>query len=358
MPYEIDFIGVKAHQASGDADAIAMRWKVANNNYKVIIYDGGYEAHGEELKNILEEYYFPDNQNKVIDAVIVSHPDKDHVSGLKTILESFDVSALYMNRPWKYLSELYDKLKDGRITIESLERRLKESYSFIAELEEIALDKGIAIHEAFEGEIIENKLTVLSPTKEFYLDLLVESKKSPELQEGVNNQFPVNRAESISEDWNTETLREDVETSAENEMSLVILGEMGDENLLLVGDAGIRALDKAIEYAKRINKFIKDTVKFMQIPHHGGRHNVNPSVLNKMIGEKVQEGVKTGKTAFVSVGENSDHPRKSVVNAYLRRGVDVYKMNGHTVNHSKGDMPNRDGWRTATKEEFNRCVEN
>lgn len=153
MAYEIDFIGVPEEKAKKDADVIAFRWKT-ENGFKRCVYD----------------------------AVFVSHSDKDHTSGLKIILENFKVKALYMNRPWLYADELYPKVNDGRKTVESLKRELKEKFVYIADLEEIALRKDIPVYEAFTGVKIESKLLILSPTKEQYKELLVASDKTP-LQE-------------------------------------------------------------------------------------------------------------------------------------------------------------------------------
>jgi beta-lactamase superfamily II metal-dependent hydrolase len=162
---------------------------------------------------------------------------------------------------------------------------------------------------------------------------------------------------SLEESWNDEALRESVDTSAKNEMSIVILGNMDEENFLLTGDAGIRALDMSISYAEDQCVSIKDTVKFLQVPHHGGRHNLSPSIMDRLVGGIVEEGKSTDKTAFVSVALNSDHPLQMVVNAFIRRGVRVYKTNGNIIHHSKGDMPARSGWSSLTKLEFDDLVE-
>lgn len=84
-----------------------------------------------------------------------------------------------MNRPWLYIDEIWDKVNDGRITKDSLVRRLKEQYKYICDLENVAVEKGIEIIEAFQGTTIEDKLEILSPSKDFYLHLLVESNKTP-----------------------------------------------------------------------------------------------------------------------------------------------------------------------------------
>lgn len=358
MAYELDFIGVD--EETKDADAIGIRWKTDDENYVVGVYDGGLQVYGEELKEHMEKYYFNDTEEKIIDFVICSHSDEDHTSGVKEILENFNVKALYMNRPWIYVDEIFDKVDDGRITKESLKRRLREKYSYIADLEDIAIEKDIPIYEAFEGMIICNKLTVLSPAKDFYLDLLVESDKTP-LEESASLKFILKEAfqkvlNALIETWKEENLKEDVKTSAENEMSVVILGQMDEENFLLTGDAGLRALNASIDYAESKFITIKDDVNFYQIPHHGGRHNVSTSLLNSMVGEVVDEGETNDKVAFVSAAKNSDHPLQMVVNAFIRRGVKVYKTNGGIIHHHR-NMPDREGWTSITNLNFKNEVE-
>lgn len=356
MAYEIDFISVGS-EVKQDADAFCFRWadgcdKDGNPLYKIGVFDGGFEAHGKAMVRHLNKYYFCDvdgkksHEEKVIDFVFVSHADQDHVSGLKEILEEFSVTALYMNRPWEYVDELYEIVKDGRITLKSLEDRLKTSYANIATLEKIAEEKSIPIYTAFAGDVIAEHLRVLSPSRDFYLTLLAESNKTPQMENIFDSARESIRKFSayllnIAENWNFETLREGVTTSAENEASVVLLGQMEDETFLLTGDAGLRALSNAMDYAEsELGIELKDSVSFYQIPHHGGRHNVSPSILNRMIGDKVKEGSAVAKAAYVSVAKDSDHPLKVVTNAFVRRGVKVYQTNGNIIWHHM-NMPNR-----------------
>ena len=361
MAFEIDFIGIRQDLCKKDADAIAIRWQ-DESTYKVAIYDGGFQVHGEALVKHLNTYYF-DACKRIIDAVIVSHPDQDHTAGLKEVLENFTVNALYMNRPWKYAIELYDKVSDGRMTPNSLEKHLKNKYPFIADLETIAMEKNIPIFDAFEGTIVSGALTILSPSEQFYKDLIVESDKTPlenKSQDGLFESFLSAAKHSVRnalESWGVETLRENVSTSAENEMSVVLLGQVSVDKFLLVGDAGIRALSNAMDYAEYyLNVKLSDTVKFFQIPHHGGRHNVSPSILNRMLGPKRLVEFANDRTAFVSAADDSDHPLQMVVNAYLRRGCKVYKNGGVNLWHHVG-MPIRSGYSSAKEEKFNEHVE-
>ena len=269
-----------------------------------------------------------------------------------------------MNRPWLYADELFDKVNDGRMTIESLRRKLRNTYKTIAEIEDIALDKGIVIHEAFQGDEVEGKLLIASPSRQLYLDLLVKSEKTPleENQSASSMSFSdvvkgvKNYIYSLFETWKEELLREEVETSAENETSIVLRGAIDFDGFLLVGDAGVIALNEAMDYLESIGEDIKESVELYQIPHHGSRHNVNPSTLDRMFGERVNEGVTTGKIAIASVAKDSDHPLRIVTNAYLRRGVRPFKTDENITCHSCGNMPMRN-WGHSEMIEFSREVE-
>ena len=358
MPYEIDFIGI--NEDSKDASAIAMRWEKQDGGYTVGVFDGGFQIHGEALVNLLDTYYFPDAKEKVVDFMICSHPHDDHIQGLKTILENFTVRNLYMNRPWRHVKELHPFVRHRNMKPEGLRNQLRESYASLAELEELAIEKKVPIHDIFQGMVISDRLDVLSPSKEFYLEQLIESDKTP-LRKDASFQerameFAKRTVNWIQETWNSEELRETVETEPDNETSTVILGTMEEESFLLTGDVGIKGLRKAIDYADSCGISLRDTVNVYEIPHHGGRHNVSPSILNDLLGEIVEEGTETGKDALVCAGRNSDHPLQMVVNAFRRRGVKVYKAAGGTVSHYRGNMPFR-GWWNAPEVPFNSLVE-
>lgn len=367
MAYEIDFIGVSKDSVKVDADAIAIRW-IENNddvkNQKVIVYDGGLYAHGVKLKWLLNRAYFKDVPLPVIDAIIVSHSDDNHVTGLKELLKEFKVKALYMNRPWLFAEEFSRITIDtGNSTTEHVEKALKAKYPTIAEIEEIALENGIPIYKAFQGTIIEEKLNVLSPSEAFYKRLLIESCKPSEPDNESARLFKhiysniLARSKGALEKWGIETLRENEPTSPNNNMSVVLLGNMEEESFFLTGDSGIEALNHAIEYAEQNLKFsLQEKIKFMQMPNHGDRHNISPSILDKIVGPIVKQGTYKNITVFASSAQESVCPYQMVVNAFVRRGCKVYKTNGNILWHHL-NMPLRDGYHTAKQENFDIHVE-
>lgn len=371
VDYEIIFTGA-GDKVEKDADAICLRYKSGtdasgNDEYKTLVYDCGFEANANAAQDFMNGHFFAGGKARKIDYVVASHMDADHISGLKLILENYEVGALYANLPWNYTDELYDKINDARITKESLAERLKSSYSNLDDLEKVAKKQKIEIKETFAGELIGDKIRVLSPSKDFFLENIATSAKNEFLE---SKEEPTANAleklllgvketiRKVKAFWEEENLREAVETSAENETSVILFGEMGtDRNFLLTGDAGVKALNAATKQAEKMGIILAESVSFYQIPHHGSKHNVSPSVLDSIVGPKVAKGTIGRKTAFVSTAKGSDHPRKIVLNGFITRGVKAFNSNGAHLRHHVGSMPNIEGWGTATPEEFSDEVE-
>ena len=271
---EIDFLEA-GDKGSGDAIAIRHR---QNNLDWVYVVDGGYGDDGQKLVDQIRKYFGNPN---LIDHVVLTHPDADHASGLATVLDEFDVGRLWMNRPWEHIDELmprFERYQDRNRLI----ARLKRDFPKPAELEEIADDKRIEIKDAFAGTSI-GEFTVLSPSKATYLDLIVESDKTP---------VPASKAAALPEAlaaarWGEENMKGDSEgTSAENETSIVQWAHVCGKKMLLTGDAGVRALSEAHETAVSLGKSTAG-VDWLQVPHHGSRRNVSSDVLDTWLGKKL-----------------------------------------------------------------------
>lgn len=361
MAYEVDFVG--STKAAKDYDAVAFRYKTAVGKWVTCVFDGGTSDAGADLVEHLRNYYV--GEGAPIDVIFCSHPDLDHASGLKQVLEEFPVHFLVMNRPWEYLDDLFERVKDGRITKQSLEKTLREKYQHISDLEKIAKSKGCTILQGIVGENLGENLQILSPTKEFYIQCLADSEKTPVMESAANskhifsalNTAVKTMAKWLKGIWGTDAIREGENTTPDNESSIILrVCPPNEKPFLFVGDAGCKGLTAALDLADT-KKIPLNTCDFLQVPHHGGRHNVSPSVLNRLIGAMVEEGTKPTKTAFVSVCKDSDHPRKCVVNAFLNRGCSVFATRGQSKHHFRGDVPTREGWIAATAEPFSERVE-
>ena len=355
--YEIDFIPVGEGERSGDA--IAMRI-TENGETEIYVIDGGTKASGEALVQHVRDYYGTDR----VDYLISTHPDMDHISGLKVVLEELEVGELWMHKPWDHAPKIINDILDGRITQHSLSERIKKSVRLATEVEEIAKKKQqkkkIKICEPFQGAKIGSYFYVLSPSKEWYIELLKNFDKMPPTKSTLIPEcqsFASSTDDTAYEDWYNETLKEDGETSARNESSVVLLGILPDNyGVLLTGDAGRQALTKAYEYALDCDYDLQQC-QFVQMPHHGSRRNVSPDLLNKLLGPILPAFSLARKISFVNTSMGTpDHPKKSVVNAFIRRGVKVIATQGGARCYHSG-YPPRDGWGPVQPLSLSRKVE-
>jgi len=342
--FEIDFLAVESAKSG---DAIALRYE-KDGVSAIHVVDGGYQQSGEALVAYIKKNY---GNPTYINHVIVTHSDGDHAGGLREVLNSFDVGELWMLRPWLYASELLPSFPTYN-SAERLAARLRTIYNNLAELEDIANEKGIAIREPFRGASI-GAFTVMSPSITRYFELVIKSEKTPEstiehqpaisaLLEGAAKMAAKLR-NLVRVVWGVETFSTE-ETSAENEMSVVQYAHMCDERILLTGDAGRLALSDTIAFAPSIGLFLPGITRF-QVPHHGSRRNVSSAILDALLGQ-ILPGNNTieGFYAFISSAKaDVHHPRKVVVRAMIHRGAKVYTTEGGCVRTGK-NAPSRSGW--------------
>jgi len=349
MGVEVDFLPVDAGEKSGDA--IALRYGNLygpRNEQVVVVIDGGFQKNGEELVKHIKKYYKTDR----VDLVISSHPDSDHVSGLRVVLEQLDVGALWMHRPWKHTSGIADMFEDGRVTDSSVRKKLEESLNQAINLEELARQKGIPITEPFQGlSDDDGNLKVLGPSEEFYESLLPLFQATPEPKEEGFIAKAIAGAKDfikkVAERWDFETLDDEGETAAENNSSVILLLSYDGRNLLFTSDAGMPALEHAADYLD-MAEFDCSDLTFIQVPHHGSQRNVGPTILNRILGPKRSKDVRE-RTAFVSASKEGEpkHPSKKVINAFRRRGCPVHATQGHKKWHNH-DAPDRSDFSTST----------
>lgn len=358
--FEIDFLPVGNGDRSGDA--ITVRY-VQGGVQKVLVYDGGTQESGKALVEHIKTNLGVTH----VDYLVNSHPDQDHASGLSVVLESLSVGELWLHRPWAYSDTILQYFRDGRLTDQSLANRLRDKMSAAHDLERIASKKGIPIKEPFQGSVI-GAFHVLSPNRNWYVhDLIAEFAKSPQQKVIATEAYRassglLSKAASavtkwLEERWDYETLREDVQTSAENESSVVLYAQIDQKGILLTGDSGIRALTASADYAESKGVSLPQVLNYLQVPHHGSRHNVSPKALDRILGKKQVMGSNPSKNACVSAGkESSSHPRPAVINAFLRRGVNVISTKG-TQKCFRHNFDARPNWVSAEPMKFSPQVE-
>lgn len=332
MNYEVDFLPI----GEGSGDAIVIRYGDDTEGYYLHVVDGGRTETAETIINHINEFY----SSYHINHMVLSHADDDHATGLIGVMEKIKVDHLWMNRPWLYAAEILHHFH-GNFTLQGLIDNIRERHPYLVELERLAIQKGTCIHEVFQGAAI-GAFIVLAPTRDRYVNSIPDFGKTPDryTAEAAGSQsYGLFRslAEAaktwLEEKWDVETLAKNTSTSASNESCVVQYGVLSGKGVLLTADVGPIGLTEAGNFGAQLGL---DRPKFVQVPHHGSRHNVTPSVLDMWLGPKQPQGTAVG-TAFCSVGSNKqDYPRGQVTNAFMRRGFKVYSTRTKWISHYSG----------------------
>lgn len=351
MAYEVDYLPVGNGEGSGDA--IILRFgnlQGPRHEQKVVVIDGGFQESGEAIIDHLKHYYNTDT----VDLVIATHLDRDHISGLYPVIEKLEVEFLLMHKPWDHAFEIKKYFVNGRITGSGLKEQLEKSLQQAADLESLAVKKGVKIIEPFQGITgYGNIMHVLGPSKQYYESLIPLFKDTPKQIDilsqllGSAKSAIEKAAEWLEDNTEIDLLDDDDErTNPENNTSAIILFNLDGHKLLFTGDAGKTALHLAADYANGLGISLTD-LNFLDVPHHGSKNNISSKVLKRII----------APTAFISASENSrDHPAKKVTNALIKHHAKAYVTRTKTLRHHF-NAPTRLGWVAAETEPFHDKVE-
>jgi beta-lactamase superfamily II metal-dependent hydrolase len=335
--YEADFLAVEADgvPSSRSGDAIAVRFTSASDGrQRVIVIDAGFTSVGADVVRHIKTHY----STTIVDLVISTHPDADHLNGLRTVVEELQVRELMVHMPRAHAASVVDFAN-----LEALDGLI-----------DAARRRGVPITEPFEGVTrFSGELRILGPSQEFY-----EEKLKLHLEEEATGQGAAARALHATKSFAlaardlltgtlsgfpAETLGEDGDTSARNDASVITLLSVDGDRLLFTGDAGIEGLGRAADsYERNLGAFHDWPLKLLQVPHHGSRINLSPSLLNRVVGPP---GAPHAATEAIVSSAKADpkHPSPRVTNALGRRGIPVVATEGRGICIFSGDV-RRQGW--------------
>ena len=359
MGYEVDFVGVGQESKSGDA--IVLRWgnlEGGRGEQRVVVIDGGFKESGQSVVDHVKEHCRTD----VVDLVVSTHADQDHVNGLHVVLDQLGVRQLWIHKPWEHNRGLAEQLADGRLTDRSVARQLQESLNSACDLVGKAEALGIRVVEPFAGLSLynEGEFRILGPTMQYYESLIPDFDGMPATSRTQANLLLEVMAvlekagrtmRRFLSRWGVDTLDDEDRTSAKNNSS-VISGLVVEGRLLLfTGDAGITALTYAAGVIEA--SLTGAALRLFQIPHHGSRRNLGPTILDRLVGAPVAMGQARDLLAVASTAKKGEpkHPRKAVMNALTHRGVRAFATRGTTMLFAYRGRP-RAGWGSIEPEVY------
>lgn len=339
---EIDILPASSEKKGGDSVLVRIGnfdYTNSRNNQKVILIDSGYSENAERIKEYLTNYY----QTNTIDLVVITHPDIDHISGFKTLLEnnSVIIKKTYIHDPWNHTSHMFTRTIDNRRTVKSLGNAFDETLSKLSDiLDKLSALKIENIEPFGYAEIKGFNLHILGPNKKFYRDNLYKFDG----MEGASSQYSgsdIYESDLSSYHENMPHFLDNPKTSPKNETSVIMLlqDHEGKPLALFTGDAGVEAINKALDNADKVGIDYTGVYLF-QIPHHGSIKNISKDVIDRI----------SPINAYVSApSQKAEHPSPLLINYFLNNSIPTYHIkdkNGIVFYH--GTQHRRPEWGVAT----------
>lgn len=278
--YELDMLDV------GAADAFLIHAYIKHEETEwqyVVLVDAGNEGDGKKILNHINKYY----GQKYVDLAICTHCDSDHYGGFKELIAEhkkstspFEIKQIWIHDPYKHVD--VDDVKYIR-NEQTLRDRLNTAYAFNdgSSLLDLIDDAGIKREEPFVGTSYDPvNLYVLGPDKSYYeslipdfrVDLDFKEEQKDDVYEGFNKLFYDTEDEFLSK--TLDNAKDD--PSKVNQSSAIFAFVPGNDIFLFTGDAGCEALQRVVNIDK---KGLFKNVKWMKVPHHGSKHNLNSSLI-------------------------------------------------------------------------------
>jgi beta-lactamase superfamily II metal-dependent hydrolase len=213
------------------------------------------------------------------------------------------------------------------------------------ELVAIASARGVGVRQPFAGEVaLGGSVTVVGPSEPYYIQMLQEqTSKIAALSLALARAKArvIAKARQVLQEEPAETLVDDEGGTTPRNNSSAILSLASDgERMLFTGDAGVPALTQALDFIDA-NGLATLPLRFLDVPHHGSRHNVSAGLLNRILSPAARGSGTT--TAFISSSDKDEHhPSPKVTNALGRRACAVFTTEDYAViNHHSPDAPPR-----------------
>ena len=196
---------------------------LVDTNSELVIYDCGCEEHAKRVIQYMNNHSYSKAK------LVLSHNDADHFDGIPYLIERGAISSVYTLLLLKYKDELLNRIDDGRLTRDSIARRIEEVYANI-----YSLGGRVTLKDMFEDTYVASGVSIFGPNKDYALDAVAKR---------------IDGRESDIID------KETIVNAVSTQLSI----DFGDEKkLLLTGDSSFAAIEDAVKKHSAI-----------QLPHHG-----------------------------------------------------------------------------------------
>lgn len=240
-----------------NSDSFLIKFCSKSKNSYVLI-DGGLKSNGKKTLEILNDIFI---NNEVIDLIILTHVDLDHINGLIALFEhefvnSDTIKGVVFNSP--HSEGEMDALKD---------KHTQCGYKEGNRLLELMLNKNITIHNAIQGEKFivgdEVLIEILSPTQSA-------------LDVNHKNWRDTNIGHDENEEYDNEALLKEIhaeDSKPQNVSSIACIISYDGKKMLFSGDSVPSQILSSVEDITAVD--------FFKISHHGSKYNISKGLLEK-----------------------------------------------------------------------------
>lgn len=279
---------------AGSGDSILIHHKKYN-----ILVDGGNDS--QYLLNEINAIY---KKNEVIDLLVITHHDDDHIKGIIDLLQLV-IKGDY-GVPNKFVKKVF--FNSPRIVLKKIppEQNRLLSYRQAHQVEELLLKTNINWEKCTER-------TSLIQFDDLKLDFLSPSEDTIEKYSNNKGAYLTN---DFRCDWNTSMYRLDKiltdkaqDRSLPNASSIVINLECDHKKILLTGDITPKRFETIIDKLVKENKDKPVYFDYIKLPHHGSYQSLN---------EKILRNINCSNYVISTDSKKNYHPNKRAILKVLK----------------------------------------
>lgn len=323
MRYEFHILDVQ------DADALVINYKINDfDSWYTAVVDAGNVGDGRKVKQFIKHVDGPLGINRVIDYAFCTHPDKDHKGGFFDLLDdryvsiknfcvlrpddavSSDIRVMTVGSPSELVSAakaLYDHPINKRRNLLDEMCRQSNMYQW-----QYGVDlPGIPIK-------------ILGPNYQYFKEASI--KMATDFREITDEvDFETYAEDELPSDEDAKSIiDEEMEDSATNKSSMILLFHPQGRNFLLAGDACSASIHQAInDYPEIIGSTLK-------VPHHGSKHNLTTEVIDLL---------RPGQSVISCKGSKK-HPNSAIVHFLSKYGKVFATSKSGTLTYTNGPVAN------------------
>ena len=265
-----------------NGDSILINYKDGDVNRNILVDGGTPRTYQRHLKPELESLV---SNNELIDLLIITHIDDDHIGGIKELYQETNFDRSFIKNVWFnsgiLLSDFFNEERDTSREV----KIIMDNQTDMSVGQGISLENALKKEGNWQQDIIytgvkpikigKAQITILSP--DLYGLKKLHNKWETETDSKVTMSREHDDFDKPISELITKQFSED--TAIPNSSSIAFLIEHEDSSGLFLGDAHPSVVEKSLR-SLRYNEKNKLKVNVVKISHHSSKKNTSPTLLS------------------------------------------------------------------------------